>query len=533
MRTEPPEIGGIARRSRVAARAILALHTTTRTDVVRRLVIQEERRPCDELRRAESERILRAQPFLAEASISTFDDGQGGVVLEVVTVDEISTLLDIGPTMQSPYVNRLRVGTANLGGFAMLAMGEWRAASGPYRDTYGMRVIDYQFLGRPYELSFVGARRPLGSDWTTLASHAFLTDLQRVAWRAATGARNEYVPLLRPNADPPSVRLSRSFTDIGGIVRIGEPGRLSLFGASFTREHEDAGDEYVIITRDGLFHDDTTVFRKPYRPYKSARANALWGVRNIHFLRVTGFDALTATQDVRVGFQLGTLAGRSLAVLGSGNDDIFVSADVYGGLGTPQNFVAVQVQGEGRQSYDDNAWDGILGSGRLASYNRLTARHTLVSAAEWSGGWRQRVPFQVTLADVDGGVRGYRRSQIGGGRRLVGRFEDRWYIGRIRAAADVGLATFLDAGRLWAGDAPFGVDTRWKYGAGFGLLVAVPPRSKRLYRVDIAYPLSPDPHARLEIKLTTSDLTRQFWREPGDVRRSRESTVPASIFNWP
>ena len=37
MRTEPPAISGIARRSRLAARAILALHTTTRTDVVRRL----------------------------------------------------------------------------------------------------------------------------------------------------------------------------------------------------------------------------------------------------------------------------------------------------------------------------------------------------------------------------------------------------------------------------------------------------------------------------------------------------------------
>jgi hypothetical protein len=33
--------------------------------------------------------------------------------------------------------------------------------------------------------------------------------------------------------------------------------------------------------------------------------------------------------------------------------------------------------------------------------------------------------------------------------------------------------------------------------------------------------------------MSVADLTRVFWDEPSDVRRSRESTVPSSIFNWP
>jgi hypothetical protein len=449
-----------------------------------------------------------------------------------VTVDELEWLVDLGVKGSSPFVNRFKLGNANIAGEAIALQGTWSAAKGPYRDTFGARFMDYQLLGRPYQLMLSGTRRPLGGDWTALAGHAFLTDLQRVAWRTATGERSEYVPLLREAVDAPSVRIKRSFTDVGGIVRLGAPGRLSLFGASYTREYDSGDNEYIRVTRDGLVRDSTAV-TDSIRPYRSGRINGLWGVRNVHFLRVTGFDALSATQDVREGFQLGLLGGRSLAVLGSENDDIFLSADMYAGVGSATTFAAMQVQGEGRQDYNTNRWDGILGSGRGAIYQRMTPKQTLVLDGEWSGGWRQRLPFQLTLGDERGGVRGYRDSQAGGAQRAVARLEDRWYIGRIRALADLGLAPFFDAGRLWAGDAAFGVNTPVRLGTGFSFLAAVPPRSKRLFRLEIGYPLSKDPHAKLELRITATDLTRLFWDEPGDVKRSRESTVPASIFNWP
>ena len=532
IRTRPPALGDLSRRSRAAVRLVRAVHATTRPEIVRRLIIQGIGAPCRELARAESERILRAQPFLAEATITPHAMPDGSVVLEVVTVDELEWLVDVGVKSQSPYLTRLRLGDANIGGDAMALQGVWSAAHGPFRDTYGAQFMDHQFLGRPYQLLLAGTRRPLGGDWTALAGHAFLTDLQRVAWRTATGERSEYIPLLRENVDAPSVRIQRSFTDIGGIVRIGAPGRLSLFGASYTREYDTGDNAYVRITRTGLVRD-TAVVTDSIRPYRSGRVNGLWGVRNIHFLPVTGFDALSATQDVREGFQLGLLGGRSLAVLGSENDDIFLSADMYAGLGSPTTFAAMQVQGEGRQDYNTNHWDGILGSGRAAIYEKMTLRQTLVLDGEWSGGWRQRLPFQLTLGDERGGVRGYRDSQAAGAQRTVLRAEDRWYIGRLRALADIGVAPFFDAGRIWAGDAAFGVNTPVRMGAGISLLAAVPPRSKRLFRLEVGYPLSNDPNAKLEIRISATDLTRLFWDEPGDVKRSRESTVPASIFNWP
>ena len=91
----------------------------------------------------------------------------------------------------------------------------------------------------------------------------------------------------------------------------------------------------------------------------------------------------------------------------------------------------------------------------------------------------------------------------------------------------------MDNGRLWSGDAPIGENTKIKTGVGVSFLAAVPPRSKRLFRLEFAYPVTPEPHARFEVRLSSTDLTRHFWQDPSDVRRSRESTVPASIFNWP
>ena len=64
-------------------------------------------------------------------------------------------------------------------------------------------------------------------------------------------------------------------------------------------------------------------------------------------------------------------------------------------------------------------------------------------------------------------------------------------------------------------------------------LVAVPTRSKRLWRLDVAFPLSDDPHASWELRLSSRDATRVFWREPDDMQRGREASIRSSIFAQP
>jgi hypothetical protein len=327
----------------------------------------------------------------------------------------------------------------------------------------------------------------------------------------------------------------REYWDVGGLVRVGQPGRLSLFGLSVSREHEANSQVPVVVSENGLKPDTAAELTGRYPSFRTTRLNALWGIRNVRYLTVQGFDALTALQDVRTGFQFGAILGRSLPVLGASDDDIFVGGNLYAGFGTAASFLAMEAEAEGRQDGNTQRWDGILGSGRVGWYNRMGRRHTVITSYDMAAGWRQRVPFQLRLGDFDGGVRGYGGSRVVGAQRSVVRVEDHWFIGRFRSLADLGIEPFVDAGRMRAGDAPFGVTTRTpRFGAGIGLLAAVPPRSKRLYRLELAFPLSPDAHAkRFEVRVTSSDETRDFLREPGDVRRSRGRTVPASVFNWP
>ena len=533
-----PDIGGIERRAQWLAALVRDLHAVTREDVIRRILVLHVGDRCSELRRAESERLLRAQPYLADARVIPRDDGAGGVRLEVVTWDELSLVAGVGATASGgTRVTGAKLGNRNLSGEAMELQAEWRSG-GFYRDLYAARVVDYQVLGRPYQLALEGARRPQGRDWYSEFTHPYFTDLQRIAWRVSAGEIEGYAPLLRRGDGPlPAVGVTRRFWDAGGILRIGIPGRLSLFGASLTSESESPAFHPVFITDTGVVRatDSATAATLDGRwaGHRSARVNALWGVRNIRFLRVTGFDALRGPQDVRIGFQFGTLFGRSLPVIGSDDDDIFITSDIYIANGSRRSFLAIQARGEGREDGDTRRWDGVLTSGRLAWYARPVAWSTFEASAEWSGGWRMRVPFQVSFADIEGGVRGYRDSRLAGSQRAVLRLEDRLFLGSVKQAADAGLALFVDAGRLWAGDAPFGVDARPHIGAGMGLLAAVPPRSKRLWRVDVARAFTKDPDARWEIRLTSGDFTRGFWRDPPDVRRVRERTVPQSVFNWP
>jgi hypothetical protein len=501
-----------------------SLHTTTQPGVVRRFLIVKEGRPCIELERAESERILRAQPFLADASIAVIPDTAGTVALLVETRDELTPV--IGVSTSGARITALKLGEGNLFGSGTYIAGEWR--DGLSRDTYAIRGVDHQFLGRHYVFSGSYARRDHDmADWNTDLSHPFFTDQQRFAWRASAGGIRELFEFRRPGAERIPFAFERKFLDLGAVVRIGLPGRLSLFGVSFSQE-EDV--PFLPPTALPGFSYDSLLARHAGR--RNARVNALWGLRNVRFMRVERFEGLTATQDIRLGFQLGTLIGRSLSILNTTDDDYLLAADLYAAVGGESGIVMLTSRGEGRQNYDINRWDGVLGSARLAGIRRVSARHTVTASLDWSGGWRQRIPFQLTLGSSPGGVRGYRRSEEGGARRAVARFEDRWYVGQLLRQADVGVAFFGDAGRVWKGDAPYGVDTPMRYAVGVSLLAAIPPRSKRTWRLDLAVPTGGDPNARWEVRITHSVAGRD-WREPGDASRSRERSVPASVFNWP
>ncbi|MEP6691875.1 MAG: hypothetical protein ABJD07_12025 [Gemmatimonadaceae bacterium] len=523
--TRPPFHGQKGRLVEYGVRAANVLHKTTDTDVVRRFLLLSTGDRCSERLRTESERIMRGQPFIADARVRTIDDGEGGVQIAVETIDEFTPI--VGMRTSGASVTGVKLGDGNFLGSGRHVEAEYRKGDG--RDLYGARMTDYQFAGRPWIVD-VNARRGFEGEHQYFGDvyHPFYVDEQRTAWRTRVSDGKELFGLHRSDQDDALVDIRRRFFDVGGVIRVGVPGRLSLFGLSFSREEDSPA---LPPTLDpGV---DYSSLLGQFKSRNNARINALWGVRNVYYRKAERLDVLNATQDVRHGFQLGVIFGRSINVFGTSDDDILVGTDVYLGIGRRSTFFRFQGRGEGRQNYDDNSWDGIIASASGSLFQRLTEHHTAVLTGDFGAGWRQRIPLQLTLGDQDGGVRGYADSRDAGARRTVVRLEDRWYIGGVFDQADVGVSPFVDAGFLRAGDAPYGVSTPTRFGAGLGVLVAVPRGSQRTFRVDFAYALSKDPNAKWEIRISNIDARRQGFREPGDVARSREQSVPASVFSWP
>ncbi|HWP02334.1 MAG TPA: hypothetical protein VNL96_02655, partial [Gemmatimonadaceae bacterium] len=75
IRSHAPSYGGLFARSRPLGRAVSSLHVATDPEVVRRYLLLRRGQRCDPLALAESERVLRSLPFLADARIALAEAG--------------------------------------------------------------------------------------------------------------------------------------------------------------------------------------------------------------------------------------------------------------------------------------------------------------------------------------------------------------------------------------------------------------------------------------------------------------------------
>jgi len=527
---EAPSVAAL-RRVPIVAKIAQTTHVTTQPDVIDRFLLFRPGERCSELRRAESERILRAQPFISDADVFMVANENGTVDAEIRTSDEASIVLGGNVRARAPNVSSFLIGNANLGGQGIYASGAWRTGDG-FRDNWGGRLIDNQFLGQSLVAGVEGERSSVGGRWRAQAGRPFYTDLQRVAWRARAGAASGLMQLRNPDGTRPSIAVSQRYFDVGGIARVGVPGRLGLIGFSLTGDDEEPGNR-LVAADSGVVRDIGAV-PTLYTSHRIARLNLLLGVRDIRFERRTGLDALTATQDVPLGVQLGMQLGRSSPALGALEKDVFLAGDLYVGLShSPHTTTRLQIQGEGRRVAGETAWDGVLTTGRLTHQLMITPSQLDVFVLDWAGGFQQRTPFQLLLGVPEAGVRGYENANLPGGQRLVARVEHRYTYGSVMRVADIGFAAFADAGRQWEGDVPFGVTTPVKTSIGFSLLAAIPRHSARMWRADFAIPLNKEANAGFTLRFTNTDRTAFVFRDARDVAKGRELTMPSSIFAWP
>jgi len=525
VRAGRPPFGGTAKIWRSVARAIGLHHATTRAEVVESFMALHVGRPCTERRRTESERILRAQPFIADATVRTISDGHGGVVAVVETVDEIPVLASARFHGLTP--EEISLGNSNIGGTGLSA--EARVERGfAYRTGFGAKVKQYSMFGHPYVATLDAQRNTLGYLLEGAFEHPFYTDLQHVGWHIGYRSSDDYPRLRRPARDQLALEVKQERWDASSLTRVFGTSTVGLIGLGASGLHLTPAAAGIIVSDSGLVADTGGALRDRYLPFRSGRLGVIGAVRRVMFRTVRGFDGLSGQQDVASGIMTGLFVAKGLPAFGE--NDLFISGAAYGGWSASQVLVTALTQWEGRRGQGENDWDSVIGSGRGALYLGRPGA-VLVVEDRYAGGSRSRLPLQLALGDRQGGILGYHATALAGARRNVLHGEFRWSTPAAIRGADVGVAPFAELGSVWRGDAPYGV-TATRSTLGFSILAAYPTRSRRLYRADIGFPLTRGNGAGIEVRFSSVERTREFWTEPDDVSRARTGAVPVSLFAW-
>lgn len=520
------------------------LHVRTREEVIRRELLFRVGDCYDPALLDDTERVLRAVPFLAAANAFAVrqDDGSYRVVVE--TRDDWSLRLE-------PRVNT--GGESGLTGLELREdnlLGTGQSVAAFMRRTGGDRIYGAQYattqLFRTHVNALVSvARTPIGASYTERLTYPFRGEAARWAVRQQMRQEEDYFQYFGQQ-DGERVRYlfpqRRQSAELGGVFRIGRRGNLSLFGLGMAGERVAYPDGAVVL-RNGLI-DSVGRAESSLAGLDSVadvRLVFLAGQRNVRFSRLRALDAVRADEDVRLGSEVELGIGRSLATF-STDDNVAVNFGLFAAGLLPGRVVAgargvVQAKRDFAASDSISAWRNVFAQARAWAYWRPSAdsRHTLVASLRAAGGWNVDVPFQLTLGS-SAGLRGFGRHTFSGQRRAVATIEERMYLGRPFAQLfDLGTAVFVDAGRIWTGDDPFGVDSRPQLSAGVGLRGAFPAGSRRTYRLDVAAPLTGG--LRVSALTITVGTGQSVGYGVGDddpqIRRSAGSPLSASLFTFP
>jgi hypothetical protein len=149
--------------------------------------------------------------------------------------------------------------------------------------------------------------------------------------------------------------------------------------------------------------------------------------------------------------------------------------------------------------------------GRTTLALKRSVRHLTSLSVAATNVRNARIPTQFTFRDDVTGLIGYRSSNAGGAGRLIVSAEQRHVIPLTTRRAEVAVAALSQAGRLWAGDAPFGVTTPWRMSVGLAVMVAVPAGAKQMLRAEIGFPIDPPPGLpRRDILIIYGDRTGRY-----------------------
>lgn len=531
------------------------LHMDTDRDFLRDEILFEEGDCYDPSILAESERLLRRHGFVAQVDVYGLEQPDGSWHVVVDTKDEWTTKLNVRFQVDEAFefvgadiTEENLFGRGYLAGFFYLERDEQR--------DVGVRFFTPRVLGTRTDARLEWGRTRDGTFFRQELFYPFVGEVGRVAGRQIVLRRDDLFPYAVGDAglegDPEASHLllpfQRQLVEVTVAGRIGRPGNLTVFGLGLSEETVDfpGFPDALKVARDGDFGGAESAPAglgdgvRPQTLHRSGtRVNLLFGQRNVRFVQRRGLDALRGVQDIEVGTDVGLTVGRSIGALAAGDEpaSLYTRLRAFGGFASDRLVGSVSLAAEGQNLLSGGeagtGWrNQLVEADGLVYWQRAERRHTLLARVSAAGGWDMTLPFQLTLGGPQG-VRGYSERDFPGGRRVVLTVEERVYVAwPFPEVFDMGFTAFADAGRMWAGDVPYGGSTDWKASVGAGLRIGFPAGTRGVGRVDLAWPLESGVGiGDVILRVTLEDLIG-LGAGPRDIQlqRSRLTAIGPDVF---
>lgn len=535
------------------------LHVRTSREFIGRELLFDQGDCYDPVLLEESGRLLRGYDFIAHADVYGIQQEDGAYHVVVDTEDEWTTQVEIQFDVSGDFeFEELEVREKNILGTGQSLAFFYRAMEATR--SYGLRYETPQLFRTRWDLEVAAGRTRAGTLLHEELRYPFLGETGKWAMREWFHRRDwffDYVlprePLYCPESGPDCrilVPVRQRGFHVAGLRRFGRRGNLTVLGGGLAvQELVYPGDAATSITlvRGSDFEGREPVepgLRAPAgaltTPLESVRGVLLLGKRNITWQRRTGLDSFEGEEDVRVGAEIELALARALPAVGADND-MYLATDFYAAAGPPDLFAASRLRVDARRDYDAQPgateMKDVLGAAEAFLYvqPRGLPEHTLVFRAAGSAGWGMEVPFQLTLGG-ERALRGWPEEAFPGGRRLVFTVEDRWQHDWIFPnVADIGTSLFVDVGRMWPGDSPYGIDSGWRGTVGTGFRVNFPAGGRNTFRIDAAFPLGPGARfGDFQLLIGVGEylgVTAPFF-DP-QMERSRVPPVTGNLLHFP
>ena len=533
------------------------VHRRTRVGLIRGELLFEEGDCLDPFLIAESARILRALPFIADADVYSVAVSETEVHIVVDTRDKWTLKLDIRPEFDERFrITHVSVTEENLLGTGTL-LGVYLIERDERRDL-GLELRTPRLLGTRTDGRIGAGTTRTGRFFHESITYPFVGEVGDWAFVEFFSRREDLFRYAAPvESDFTHVNLPMEASRAATMLarRFGTPGDLTVVGAGISWEDisfDDYPEGVTVVSGFDFSNPDTAdaatagELGPHVKRRRAARLDLMAGKRNIGFVTRRGLDALRSNQDIRVGTQALLTVATTLGTPTWASEDDYGElrgwVSLFGGAAGDSWVFNSELTIEAARPLggSDGGMRDMLAEAGAYFYwqpgrredggdDAGTSRHTLVLGIKGVGGWDNSLPFQLTLGGPSG-VRGYSREDLPVGRRFVAHLEDRIVLGTLPGLFDVGLTLFADVGAGWHGDAPFGDDTGLRGALGGGLRIAFPPGTRQVVRVDLAVPL----HAgglrdyRFRIGYDPVSLLTGFGDQ--QARRSRSASAARAIF---